>query len=66
MAKAIFHKDFRFDRPGSPHCFDVKKSAEPQSRPRDVIDAAVAAGAATRIDGPKAGKPARKGRKSVG
>lgn len=46
--KAIFHKDFEFDRrPKQGVAFSVKASPEPQSYPRDVIEAAVAAGKAT-------------------
>lgn len=66
MARAIFHRDFRFDRPNSPHCFDVKSSPEPQSRPRDVIDAAIEAGAAKRVDSRTAARKARAGRKKQG
>ncbi len=63
--KAVFHRDFRFDRPNSPHCFDVRASKDEQSWPRDVVAAAIEAGAATATElaSPKAAKTARKGRK---
>lgn len=49
MAWAVFTRRFMFDRrPKHAIAFDIKPKAEPQSWPRDVIDAAVAAGAAKR------------------
>lgn len=50
MAWAIFDRAFRFDRrPAKAICFEVEPSPTPQSFPHDVIDAAVAAGAARRV-----------------
>lgn len=50
MAWAIFHRDFRHDRrPKQAICFEVKAGPQPQSHPHDVIDAAVAAGAAKKV-----------------
>jgi hypothetical protein len=49
MAWAIFTRRFLFDRrPKFAVAFDIKPKAEPQSWPRDVIDAAIVAGAAKR------------------
>jgi hypothetical protein len=48
MARAVFHREFNWSRPKSKFSFSVKPSPEPQLRPHDVIEAAVAAGAATR------------------
>lgn len=45
--KAIFHREFHWNRPRSPLGFGAKPRAEPQSFPRDFIEAAVKAGAAT-------------------
>lgn len=50
MATAIFSKPFRFDRrPRQALCFEIKASEQPQSLPRDVVEAAIAAGAATPV-----------------
>jgi hypothetical protein len=49
MAWAIFTRRFLFDRrPKFAVAFDIKPKAEPQSWPRDVIEAAIEAGAAKR------------------
>lgn len=64
MAWAIFDRDFGWDRPKSPVSFWTKASGEPQSFPRDVIDAAIAAGAARAFETPKAdAAPVIKGRR---
>jgi len=49
MATAIFHRDFHWSRPKSKFGFFAKASPEPQSRVHDFVQAAVAAGAATRV-----------------
>lgn len=49
MAKAIFHRRFDFRRVGQNVAFTAEASPEPQSFPGDMIDAAVAAGAAERV-----------------
>lgn len=48
MAKAIFHRDFNWSRPKGLG-FGAKAGPQPQSFPRDFIDRAVAAGAATEV-----------------
>lgn len=48
MSRAIFHREFNWRRPKSRFSFNVKPSDEPQLKVHDLIDAAVAAGAATR------------------
>lgn len=46
--KAIFHRRFEFDRrPIEGVTFVVSPSKKPQLYPRDVVEAAIAAGAAT-------------------
>jgi hypothetical protein len=47
MVKALFHREFNWRRPNSPIGFCVKPLDQPQTLPRDVIEAAVAKGAAT-------------------
>lgn len=60
MAWAIFHAPFVFDRrPNQAVSFHIQPSPEPRSLPHDVIDAAVAAGKATRV------RPKRQSRKTV-
>lgn len=54
MARAVFHREFNFSRPKSRFSFNVKPSDQPQLRPHDVIEAAIAAGAATRWESPRA------------
>lgn len=49
MAKAIFHRRFHWNRPKAGFGFAASPSEKPQSWPRDFIDAAVAAGAATKV-----------------
>jgi len=49
MALAVFHREFNWRRPNSRFAFNAKPSPEPQSRVHDFVDAAVAAGAATRV-----------------
>lgn len=66
MPWALFTRDFRYDRPNSPICFEVAQSPEPQLRPRDVVAAAVKAGAAEEVDSPRAASKARAGRKKQG
>lgn len=53
MARAIFHREFNWSRPKSKFSFHVKPSEQPQLLVHDLIDAAVAAGAATRWTPPK-------------
>jgi hypothetical protein len=60
MAWAVFSDAFHYDRrPRQPVAFEVAASPEPQNYPRDLVDAAVAAGKATEM------KPPGKGRKSA-
>lgn len=48
MPKAIFSCEFNFDkRPKEGVCICVQPSDRPQDWPQDLIDAAIAAGAAT-------------------
>ncbi|QGJ74179.1 hypothetical protein [Sinorhizobium meliloti] len=54
MAWAVFHDEFRWDRPKSAVSFWIKPKAEPQCYPRDVIDAAIAAGKAAEHRSPTA------------
>jgi hypothetical protein len=50
---AIFTKDFNFDRrPKQAIAFAVKASEQPQNWPRDVVSAAVSAGAAREVESP--------------
>ena len=58
MAWAVFHREFNWSRPKSRYSFNVKPSDEPQSKVHDLVDAAIAAGAATRS------KPPRKQRRA--
>lgn len=54
MAWAIFTEPFNFDRrPRQAIAFTVKADTKPQSLPRDVVDAAVAAGKARETKPPK-------------
>jgi len=48
MPKAIFHKIFNHSNRSKGISWRVNPSNEPQSYPREVIDAAVRAGSATR------------------
>lgn len=51
ITKAIFLREFHWSRPNSPLGFGARPSPEPQSFPRDFIEAAIKAGAA--IPAPK-------------
>lgn len=56
MAWAVFLEKFRFDRrPKAAVAFEIQATDNPQRWPRDVIDAAVAAGKAVEVKPP--GKP---------
>lgn len=48
--KAIFHREFHWSRPNSAVGFGAKAKPEAQSFPRDFIEAAVKAGAATLVE----------------
>lgn len=63
MAKAIFHGEFHYTSRIRNAGWSVQPSPEPQYFPRELIDAAVAAGRATEVL-PNAAKTAGKGRKS--
>lgn len=52
MAWAIFSREFNWRRPRSIYSFNAKASADPQERPRDFIEAAVAVGAAEEVPSP--------------
>jgi hypothetical protein len=52
MAWAIFTREFNWRRPKSRFSFNVKPSPAPQSKVHDLVEAAVAAGAATRCKPP--------------
>lgn len=54
MAKAIFNRTFHWKRKNSPIGFGANASENPQSFPRDFIEAAIAAGAATEVRPKKA------------
>ncbi|MBB2973948.1 hypothetical protein [Mesorhizobium sp. RMAD-H1] len=56
MPWAIFNREFNWRRPKSVFSFHVLPSPEPQSRPSDVIAAAVAAGAAVEVESPNLAK----------
>lgn len=47
--KAIFTREFHWSRPNSPLGFGARPSPEPQTFPRDFIDAAIRAGAAQAV-----------------
>lgn len=53
MAMAIFHREFNWRRPRSVYSFNAKPLPEPQSFVHDFVDAAIAAGAATRVKPPR-------------
>lgn len=56
MAWAVFTLPFNFDRrPAQAIAFSIQASEQPQQWPRDVVDAAIAAGKATEAEAP--GKP---------
>lgn len=59
LTKAIFLREFHWSRPNSPLGFGAKASQEPQSFPRDFIEAAIRAGAAIPVRKP-APNPKRK------
>ncbi|MDR6757838.1 hypothetical protein J2Y48_003135 [Mycoplana sp. BE70] len=52
MAWMIVHAEGNFRRPRSIYSFNFKPSPEPQERPRDVVDYAVAKGLATEVPSP--------------
>jgi hypothetical protein len=53
MAWAIFTDAFHYDRrPRQPVAFEVVAGRDPQNYPRDLVDAAVAAGKATEMQPP--------------
>lgn len=54
MAKAIFHADFNFSSRLTRAGWSVKASKKPQTWPRELIDAGIAAGVATLPDDNKA------------
>lgn len=53
MAQAVFTREFNWRRPRSVYSFNAKPSPEPQSFVHDFVEAAVAAGAATRVKPPR-------------
>lgn len=59
MAKAIFERDFHWNRTPPATGFFAKASPEPQSFPKDFVAAAVSVGAATEVP-PKQAKPKAK------
>lgn len=63
MAWAIFHREFNWRRPKSRFSFNAQASETPQSKVHDFVDAAVAAGAATRVTLTTETKPRRPKRK---
>lgn len=64
MAWAVFHREFNWSRPKSRFSFNVKPSAEPQSKVHDLVAAAIASGAASAVDPPTVSTtPKRKRRK---
>ncbi len=60
MATAIFHQDFHYSRLVPPIGWVVKAAEGPQVFPRDLIDAAVKAGAATLVKEPVVKAPVGK------
>lgn len=52
MAWAVFSREFNWSRPKSPLLFHVTASPDPQQKPRDVIEAAIKAGAAVELPAP--------------
>lgn len=66
MAWAIFNREFNWSRPKSIYSFNAHPSPEPQSRVHDFVDAAVAAGAATRVQlNAETARPRRTRRKAT-
>lgn len=61
MATAIFHSDFNYSSRKTNAGWSVRASKEPQTFPRELIDAAVRAGVATRAkkDAPSSRQPRR-------
>lgn len=49
MTKAVFTREFHWNRPGSNIGFGARPKVGPQNFPRDFIAAAVRAGAATEV-----------------
>lgn len=64
MAKAIFTGEFHYTSRRSNAGWSIYPKDDPQYFPREVIDAAVAAGRATEVLPAQRVKTARKGRKS--
>lgn len=59
MAWAVFTEQFHYDRrPRQAIAFVVKAKDEPQNYPRDLVDAAVAAGKARETKPPRKSKAA--------
>lgn len=52
MAWAVFTRRFDWTRPGARFSWGINPRPEPQSYPHDVIEAAVAAGKAHRVESP--------------
>jgi len=65
MAWAVFHREFNWRRPKSRFSFNAKPSETPQSRVHDFVDAAVAAGAATRWQATAATAPPKRRRRKA-
>lgn len=55
--KAVFLREFHWDRPKGPIGFGAKASPQPQTFPRDFIAAAIRAGAAVPAQPARRGKP---------
>lgn len=49
MPHAIFHREVNWSRPNSVFSFNAKPHPDPQERPRDFVDYAVARGWATEV-----------------
>lgn len=58
MAKAIFHREFHYTSRKVNAGWSVKPSSQPQTFPRELIEAAVKAGVAKEV-GPRRSKPIR-------
>lgn len=52
LTKAIFTREFHWSRPRSPLGYGAKASPDPQTFPRDFIEAAIKAGAAIPVAKP--------------
>lgn len=53
MAWMIVTREFNWSRPRSIYSFKVRPSPDPQQRPRDLVNAAVKAGAAREVPAPR-------------